>query len=293
MQFKELSLLVGTLCATAGFSSAVAENGGSSRTRWAEAERRAVAVVKQMSAEEKTILTHGIMPLPVGPNPPPMPADAIAGAGYVPGIARLGIPALKETDASLGVAYVFGLRKDGATALPSGLAMASTWHPELLYEGGRMIGSEARAKGFNVMLAGGVNLMRDPRNGRNFEYFGEDPLLSGTLVGESIKGIQSNHIIATIKHFALNGQETGRKFVDVKIGEAAARESDLLAFRSTPARRLAGRLMADSGRRLSLCAGRARRSTWRSGDGAHEAASLARLSGEIASQPTRRERSSK
>jgi beta-glucosidase len=108
--------------------------------------------------------------------------------------------------------------------------MAATWHPELLREGGRMIGSEARAKGFNVLLAGGVNLMRDPRNGRNFEYFGEDPLLAGTLAGASIAGIQSNNIISTIKHFALNGQETGRKFVDVKISEGAARESDLLAF---------------------------------------------------------------
>jgi beta-glucosidase len=94
-----------------------------------------------------------------------------------------------------------------------------------------MIGSEAYAKGFNVLLAGGVNLMRDPRNGRTFEYFSEDPLLSGMLVGSAIKGVQSNHIISTIKHFALNGQETGRKFVDVKISDAAARESDLLAFK--------------------------------------------------------------
>jgi beta-glucosidase len=195
-----------------------------------DAETRAAATVRAMSAEEKTILTHGIMPLPLGPNPPALPADAIAGAGYVAGIPRLGIPSLRETDASLGVAYVFGLRKDGATALPSGLAMASTWNPQLLFDGGRMIGAEARAKGFNVMLAGGVNLVRDPRNGRNFEYLGEDPLLAGTLVGASIKGIQSNHIISTIKHFALNGQETARKIVNSKIGEAAARESDLLAF---------------------------------------------------------------
>ena len=195
-----------------------------------DASARATATVEQMTKDEKTVLTYGIMPLPIGPHPKPPPADAVAGAGYISGIARLGIPALKETDASLGVAYIFGLRKDGATALPSGLAMASSWNPELIFEGGRMIGSEARAKGFNVMLAGGVNLARDPRNGRNFEYLGEDPLLAGTLVGASIRGIQSNHIIATIKHFAFNGQETGRKFVDVKIDEAAARESDLLAF---------------------------------------------------------------
>lgn len=196
-----------------------------------DAEARALSVVEQMTLDEKTILTHGVMPLPVGENPPPIPDDAIPAAGYVHGIPRLGIPALKETDASLGVSYVGGLRNDGATALPSGLAMASSWNADLVEEGGRMIGSEARAKGFNVLLAGGVNLMRDPRNGRNFEYLGEDPLLAGTLVGHAIRGIQSNNIISTIKHLALNGQETGRKFADVQISEAAAHESDLLAFK--------------------------------------------------------------
>jgi beta-glucosidase len=80
------------------------------------------------------------------------------------------------------------------------------------------------------MLAGGANLTRDPRNGRTFEYLSEDPLLTGVLVGNAIAGVQSNHIISTIKHLALNGQETGRQFVDVKISDAAARESDLLAF---------------------------------------------------------------
>jgi beta-glucosidase len=196
----------------------------------ARAEARAIATVKAMTPDEKTVLTHGIMPLPFGPNSAKIPADAIPGAGYVPGVARLGVPALKESDASLGVAYVNGLRGDGATALPSGLAQAATWNPAILEAGGAMIGSEARAKGFNVLLAGGVNLTRDPRNGRTFEYLSEDPLLSGTLVGAAIRGIQSNGIISTIKHFALNGQETGRKFVDTRISEAAARESDLLAF---------------------------------------------------------------
>ncbi|WP_411974033.1 beta-glucosidase family protein [Sphingobium sp. 3R8] len=194
------------------------------------ADVRAGATVKRMTTDEKTVLTHGIMPLPLGEKTPPIPADAIPGAGYIPGIERLGIPALKETDASLGVSYVMGLRKDGATALPSGVAQAASWNPDLIYRGGAMIGSEARAKGFNVLLAGGVNLMRDPRNGRTFEYLAEDPLLSGMLVGAAIRGVQSNNIISTIKHFALNGQETGRKYVDAKISEGAARESDLLAF---------------------------------------------------------------
>jgi beta-glucosidase len=195
----------------------------------AKAEARAAAIVKQMTADEKIVITKGIMPLPFIPGTV-VPAGAIPGAGYVAGIPRLGVPALTETDASLGVAWVGGLRKDGATALPSGLSQAASWNPDVLYLGGAAIGSEARAKGFNVLLAGGVNLMRDPRNGRTFEYLAEDPLLSGVLVGAAIRGIQSNNIISTIKHFALNGQETGRKYVDVKISENAARESDLLAF---------------------------------------------------------------
>lgn len=194
-------------------------------------EARAEATVKAMTADEKVVLTHGIMPLPIFPGAPKPPADAVPGAGYVAGIPRLDIPALKETDASLGVSYVGGIRGDGATPLPSGLAQAATWNPELLRKGGAMIGGEARAKGFNVLLAGGVNLMRDPRNGRTFEYLSEDPLLSGVLVGNAIAGIQSANIISTIKHYALNGQETIRHSIDTRISDAAARESDLLAFK--------------------------------------------------------------
>jgi beta-glucosidase len=145
-------------------------------------DARAAATEKQMTTAGRTVLTHGIMALPFGP-PAEIAADAIYGAGYVPGIPRLSVPSLKETDASLGVAYVMGLRKDGATALPSGLALAATWNPELARAGGAMIASEAHAKGFNVLLAGGANLAREPRNGRNFEYLGEDPWLAGTLDG--------------------------------------------------------------------------------------------------------------
>ena len=196
----------------------------------ASPDAHAEATVKAMHPDEKTILTHGVFAMGLGGPAPGLPADAVPGAGYVPGIARLGVPSLRESDASLGVAWVMGLRHDGATALPSGLAQASSWNPDLLYGSGAIIGGEAKAKGFNVLLAGGTNLMRDPRNGRTFEYLSEDPWLSGTLVGAAISGIQSNHIIATIKHFALNDQETARTFVDVHVDEAAARESDLLAF---------------------------------------------------------------
>jgi beta-glucosidase len=193
---------------------------------------RADAVVAAMSQDEKLRLILGYFGAPRpdrGYTPPP---DArTASAGYVPGIPRLGIPSLWETDAGIGVASQGNAGEvRGRTALPSGLATAATWDPDLAYRGGEMIGAEARASGFNVMLAGGVNLARDPRNGRNFEYAGEDPLLAGTMVGAAIRGIQSNHIIATMKHFALNDQETGRFELSANIDEAAARQSDLLAF---------------------------------------------------------------
>ncbi len=145
------------------------------------------------------------------------------------GSPRLGVPALYESDASLGVANA-GRENDDATPLPSGLAIASTFSPELAFAGGAMIGKEARQKGFNVMLNGGVNLARDPRNGRNFEYLGEDPLLAGTLSGQAIRGIQSEHVVSTSKHYALNDQETGRGVLNARIDESAMRESDLLAF---------------------------------------------------------------
>ena len=192
-------------------------------------DQRAELLNRELTLDERITLVHGPMALPIGGKP--LPPEAIPAAGYIPGIPRLGIPALYESDASLGVTNPLRVRgDDGATALPSGLALAATFNPQIAYAGGAMIGSEARAKGFNVLLAGGVNLTREPRNGRNFEYLGEDPLLAGTLAAESIRGIQSNHIISTTKHFALNDQETGRHVVNELIDEAALRESDLLAF---------------------------------------------------------------
>ena len=182
-----------------------------------------------MTPEEKVRLLHG--PMPAILQPAKRPKDMTVGAGFILGVDRLGVPQLVESDASLGVSNLMEMRKgDVATALPSGLSLASTWNPEIARAGGAMIGSEARAKGFNVMLVGGVNLVRDPRAGRNFEYLGENPLLAGQLVGSQIEGVQSNNIIATIKHFALNDQETGRNVASVEMDEAAMREGDLLAF---------------------------------------------------------------
>jgi beta-glucosidase len=192
------------------------------------ADKRARLIVGAMTQAEKLSLVHGYFP------PLAKPAQAmgmIPSAGHIPGVPRLGIPTLRESDASLGVANQIEQRKgDTATALPAGLATAASFNPELARIGGAMIGTEARAKTFNVLLAGGVNLTRDPWNGRNFEYLGEDPLLAGVMAGEAIRGVESAHIVSTVKHFALNAQETGRHVVDARIGEATLRESDLLAF---------------------------------------------------------------
>lgn len=200
----------------------------SSHTMTAEdAGRHADALVQQMTREEQLRYVFGYFP----PMSKDRPADMIPSAGYVPGIPRLGIPTLRESDASLGVANQVEQRKgDTATALPASLALAASFDPDLAYRSGAMIGAEARAKTFNVLLAGGVNLTRDPWGGRTFEYLGEDPLLAGILAGESIRGVQSNHIVSTVKHFALNPQETLRTTMNAQIDEASLRESDLLAF---------------------------------------------------------------
>jgi beta-glucosidase len=192
-------------------------------------DKRAELLNRELTLDERITLVHGIWSRP--DRDIAVPQDAIISAGYVPGIPRLGIPALYETDASLGITNPLRLRPgDGATALPASLVLAATFSPELAYSSGVLLGNEARAKGFNVLLGPGINLARDPRSGRNFEYLGEDPLLSGVLGGESIRGIQSNHVIATIKHFALNDQETNRHWVNAQIDPASLRESDLLAF---------------------------------------------------------------
>lgn len=191
---------------------------------------RADLVLNEMTLDEKLKLVFGYLGADADWKKSTRPAESRPqSAGFIHGVARLGIPHLWETDAGLGVASQAGPHVRLATALPSGLNTAATWDLKTAYEGGAMIGSEARSYGFNVLLAGGVNLMRDPRNGRNFEYAGEDPLLAGKIVGAQIKGIQSNQIISTLKHYALNDQETGRTTLNVKIDDQPARMSDLLA----------------------------------------------------------------
>ena len=195
------------------------------------ADQRAELLVNTLRQQEKLSLLTGYFGVQQPWNHYNFKEARPQSAGFVRGVSRVGFTAQWQTDAGSGVAT----QREAPpalerTLLPSGILSASTWNPALAERGGAMIGSEARSSGFNVMLAGGVNLLREPGNGRNFEYGGEDPLLAGTLVGALVRGIQANHIVATVKHFALNDQETGRDRVNVLIDEPAARMSDLLAF---------------------------------------------------------------
>jgi beta-glucosidase len=117
-----------------------------------------------------------------------------------------------------------------ATLLPSTLGAASSWDPKGAQLFGSVIGRELRAQGYNMSIGGGVDITREPRNGRNFEYAGEDPVLAGTMTGNLMKGLQAQQVMGDIKHYAFNDQETGRDIVNANINHKAARESDLLAF---------------------------------------------------------------
>ena len=161
--------------------------------------------------------------------PSPDEEDSNGGAGYVVGIPRLGIPGIQMADAAYGVT-----RGEGARALlhrPAGKrGAAASWDLKAAAEYGALIGRELRAQGYNMTLGGGVNITREPRNGRTFEYLGEDPILAGNMVGEVMKALQAQHVIGDIKHYALNDQESGRTAVNVNIDERSMRETDLLAF---------------------------------------------------------------
>jgi beta-glucosidase len=195
------------------------------------ADQRAATLLQSMSQDEKLALLFGYFSSDAPWKNYKKPQEGLVqSAGFIGGNARLGIPALTETDAGIGVASQPGEQARPRTALPSNLATAATWDAELAYSGGRMIGDEARLSGFNVLLAGGIDLARDPRNGRNFEYGGEDPWLAASMVAAQVRGIQSNHILSTLKHYAFNDQETNRTTLDARIDERSARMSDLLAF---------------------------------------------------------------
>ena len=196
---------------------------------WSDAslspDARADMVVKELTLDEKISLLHGngVAFNTSGPT------ESNGGAGYSVSIPRLGIPAIQMADSAYGVTR--GARSGRySTALPNNLAAASSWDPETAFEYGALIGRDLRAQGYSMSLGGGVNLPHEPRNGRTFEYQGEDPLLAGTLVGNFVKGVQSQNIIGDLKHYAVNDLESGRNAVNANIDKRSMRETDLLAF---------------------------------------------------------------
>ena len=191
-------------------------------------DERASLAVEAMTLDEKVQMLHGTGMVGLSPMSP-LAVHSNGGAGYVVEIPRLSIPALQMSDAAYGV-RMSGENGRYSTALPSCVGGAASWDLQAGFEYGALIGRELRAQGYNMSLGGGVNLTREPRNGRTFEYMGEDPVLAGKMVGSVIKGIQAQHVLGDIKHFALNDQESGRNSVNINIDQRAARESDLLAF---------------------------------------------------------------
>jgi len=191
-------------------------------------DQRADLLIKEMTLDEKIATLHGVgMPTDDPLTAENMPSNR--GVGYEVGVPRLGIPGIDMSDAA------YGVRSSGAngrysTALPANVAAAASWDPDAAYAYGKLIGTELRAQGYNMTLGGGVDITREPRNGRTFEYLGEDPILAGTLVARLIEGTQSQHVIGDIKHYAFNDQESGRNSVNITIDKRAARETDLLAF---------------------------------------------------------------
>lgn len=192
---------------------------------WESDWAAAADLVGRMTLAEKLSLVSA----PLAPDPD---SDALGSALHTPGIPRLAIPAWDESDASLGVTNPNHVRghEDMATAFPSTVALGATFNPVLARAMGAALGQESRQKGFSVQLAGGMNLIREPRGGRIFEYVSEDVLLTGIMTGAAVAGIQSEGVVSTLKHFVLNPQETGRVMVSSDISEVNLRESDLLAF---------------------------------------------------------------
>jgi beta-glucosidase len=215
----------------------------------ASIEARARTTEQKMTDDERFGLIHSLMVFVLSHDfsqkrdkrvPPQVPQIA----GWVKGVPRLGVPDLLLTDAGLGIANPGGGRKgDTATALPSAQALAATFNPKLAYESGAILAREARSRGFNVVLGGGMNLARDPRHGRNFEYFSEDPWLSAVMAAETVKGTQAQQVMGMLKHVSLNSQEVNKWALDAQIDPAAHREAELLGFQIAIERAHPGALM--------------------------------------------------
>ena len=185
-------------------------------------EKRIEKLIKKMTLEEKVGLLHGNSKF------------------YVAGVERLGIPEWSLSDGPHGVraeinrhdwAYA-GWTNDSASYFPTGTAFAAAWSPELAYRRGEVLGEEARWRKKDVLLGPGVNIIRSPLCGRNFEYMSEDPYMNSVLAVAYIKGLQSRDVACSVKHFAVNNQETNRTTVDVECSERALREIYLPAFKA-------------------------------------------------------------
>jgi beta-glucosidase len=188
------------------------------------ADQRAAALVAQLTTTEKLQLVHGTGSPILGYGT--FPPEALSGAGYIPGVPRLGIPGISSADSAAGV----NVNNARVTALPAPVALAASWNPALATEYGARIATELRTLGYAEGLGGGVNLTREPLDGRTFEYMGEDPVLAGTLSAARSTGTQSKKVIATIKHYAMNDQETNRTVSNSQVDERTMRETELLAF---------------------------------------------------------------
>ena len=185
-----------------------------------EIKAKARAIAGQLTLEEKIGMIHG--------------SHLFA----TKGVERLGIPPLVMSDGPMGVRQEFepdhwkavGYSDDYVTYLPCNSALAATWNRELASAMGSVLGEESRGRGKDVILAPGINIKRSPLCGRNFEYYSEDPLLTGRLAGAMVRGIQSQNVAATVKHFACNNKETNRKYSDSRLSQRALREIYLRAF---------------------------------------------------------------
>ncbi|WP_408957675.1 beta-glucosidase [Natrinema sp. 74] len=174
------------------------------------------SLVDELTLEETIELIHGSL------DP-----DGKA-TGYVPGNERVGIPPLTMVDGPLGVRAL----GEQATAFPSSIALAASWNPDLARRFGTALGREAAAYGQDVVLGPGVNIIRTPNGGRNFEYYSEDPRLTARMGVGTIEGIQSADVAAMVKHYVANNQETNRYEVSAEVSERTLREIYLPAFRA-------------------------------------------------------------
>jgi beta-glucosidase len=178
---------------------------------------RARALVALLTQDEKLQLIHSEYAMSQVPG---------GGAGYIQGVPRLNIPSLNMVDSSTGS----GSTSQPSTTFPATLALAASWDKRLAYEYGAQVATQIRAQGFSMGLGGGTNLAREPRGGRLFEYLGEDPVLAGEMLARRTLGTQRQKVIATIKHFAGNEQETGRGGGNTQVDERTLRELYLLPF---------------------------------------------------------------